>query len=340
MISNFGADMKKTAIAIGIAFALLGNTVIANAENERFYDRKAEGWFWYEVEPEDEVLPAQQPEPEPIPVPVIESVPEVEKPEPQLKAFSAEWFRENLPKYKDAAWDNPTVENVQAFLYLQRYAIDRSEQFADTSQLAVIGDPFLDESTRRPGATFASDNLDRVAGVARDELLQLVSSKSGLFFFYNDDCAQCELQAPLIKNLEVNNGFTVVPISADGSELPNNPFDFYNIDAGHAKKLGVQSYPALFLATPSGQFEPVGQGAFSLPELRQRILIAARRSSIITDEQFNRTRPVLNYENNIAEQLDRKNLAEFFADPKNQNEDGFIEPSTLTRNIRKSLGAQ
>lgn len=337
----FGVQMKKTVLAAGITCALLA--VISNnalADGERFYDRKSEGWFWYEVDPVEEEIDLPKPEPLPIPAPASEVAEQKPaKAEPQVKAFSAEWFRVNLPKYKDAAWDNPTIENVQTYMYLQRYAIDRSEQFADTTQLAVIGDPFLDESSRRPGATFASDNLDRLAGQAKDELLQTVSSKAGVFFFYESECPQCEVQAPLIKNLEVNNGFTVVPISVDGSELPDNPFDFYNVDGGHAKKLGVQTYPAIFLATPDGEFEPVGQGAFSLPELRQRILIAARRSNIISVEQFNRTRPVLNYENNIAEQLTSQGLAEILANPDLQNEEGFIEPRTLIDKIKKSLGA-
>jgi conjugal transfer pilus assembly protein TraF len=48
------------------------------------------------------------------------------------------WLRDNLPKYKDIAWDNPTIENLRAFLYLQRFAIDRSEQLADIAELAVV----------------------------------------------------------------------------------------------------------------------------------------------------------------------------------------------------------
>lgn len=333
--------MKKTALAAGIAFAIIACfSGTAQADSERFYERKAEGWFWYEVEPEEIEEEIPQPiEPAPIPEPTPEK-PKVTEAEPTIPAFSAEWFRVNLPKYKDIAWNNPTIENVQAYLYLQRYVIDRSEQFADTSQLAVIGDPFLDESTRRPGATFASDNLDRLAGTARDELLHSVASKAGVFFFYESNCAQCELQAPLIKNLETTNGFTVVPISVDGSELPDSPFDFYNIDAGHAKKLGVQTYPAIFLATPDGQFAPVGQGAFSLPELRQRILIASRRSNIISSEQFNRTRPVLNYENNIAEQLTLQQLSERLSNRSLQDKEGFVEPEILLNNIKRNLGAQ
>ncbi len=32
----------------------------------------------------------------------------------------------------------------------------------------------------------------------------------------------------------------------------------------------------------------------SLPELNHRILVAAKRNGWVTDEEFNRTRPVLN----------------------------------------------
>lgn len=82
----------------------------------------------------------------PKPKPVAEAKPTQPKPAAPLPSgpemFSAEWFRENLPKYKDLAWNNPTVENVRTFLYLQRFAIDRSEQFSDATELAVVGDPF------------------------------------------------------------------------------------------------------------------------------------------------------------------------------------------------------
>ncbi|WP_374978351.1 conjugal transfer protein TraF [Shewanella sp. LC2] len=107
-----------------------------------FYERKEEGWFWYKEEPKE---PEKKPE-KPKPKPVAEAKPTPTNPtEPQTSGpemFSAKWFRENLPKYKDLAWNDPTVENVRMFLYLQRFAIDRSEQFSDATELAVVGDPF------------------------------------------------------------------------------------------------------------------------------------------------------------------------------------------------------
>lgn len=115
-----------------------------------FYERKEEGWFWYKEEPQKTEKKPEEPEPKPVAdtKPTPPKPPAAQPSGPEM--FSAEWFRENLPKYKDLAWNNPTIENVRTFLYLQRFAIDRSEQFSDATELAVVGDPFLDEITRRP----------------------------------------------------------------------------------------------------------------------------------------------------------------------------------------------
>lgn len=253
--------------------------------------------------------------------------------------FSAKWFRENLPKYKDLAWNNPTVENVRTFLYLQRFAIDRSEQFSDATELSVVGDPFLDEITRRPAATFASQQVDREAGNAKNRLLKSVADRVGIFFFYKSDDDYSDLQAPLIKMLEQREGFSIIPVSMDGKPLPSGLFPHYKTDEGHAKQLGIVTFPAVYLASPDGQFAPIGQGSMSLPELNHRILVASKHNGWVTDEEFNRTRPVLNLENNIAERLaspelgsDLKQLSKASGD-----KDNFVPPEQLMKYIRDKL---
>jgi conjugal transfer pilus assembly protein TraF len=322
-----------------LAALTLASAVSAQAQDHElgFYERKAEGWFWYAQEPE-----ALEKEESKLPTPQPESPPQLSKPEkaaPQLKGpaiFSAAWFRENLQKYKDAAWDNPTVENVRAFLYLQRFAIDRSEQFSDSSELAVLGDPFLDEITRRPAATFASQKVDREAGIAQGELLKRIAARTGIFFFFKLNCDYCDLQAPLVKMLEQSGGFTVVPVSIDGKPLPSHLFSNMRADNGHAKRLGVVTYPAIYLASPEGEFAPVGQGLMSLPELNHRILVAAKRSGWISEAEFNKTRSVLNLETNIAALLGAPEMRQDLTEAKN-NQDSFIPPQQLMRYIRENL---
>jgi conjugal transfer pilus assembly protein TraF len=304
------------------------------ATTSRFYERKAEGWFWYKEEAKELEKQTLKPVAEAPLTPAKVAIHHPHGPE----IFSAKWFRENLPKYKDLAWNNPTIENVRLFLYLQRFAIDRAEQFSDTTELAVVGDPFLDEITRRPTATFASQQIDRDAGNAKSKLLKIVAARVGIFFFYKSD-GYSDLQAPLIKMLEQSEGFSIVPVSLDGKPLPSGLFPNFKTDDGHAKQLGIITFPAVYLASPDGQFAPIGQGPMALPELNHRILVAAKRNGWITDEEFNHTRPLLNLENNIAERLASPELHADLAQLSQGNDDkeNFVPPEQLMQYIRGKL---
>lgn len=329
------------ALVAALSFSAYSNALAEEAP--RFYERKSEGWFWYAPEPVEEE-PAPPPEiPQLAVEPPVEEQPAHDAATPAGPApFTAEWLRENLPKYRDAAWDNPTIENVRAFMYLQRFAMDRSQQFADVAELAVIGDPFLDEVSRRPSATFATQSLDRIAGAERGRLLSQIAERVGLFFFFRgSDCPACDVQAPLIKALEDSEGFAVVPISVDGKPLAGGEFPAYRVDQGQAAALGIETLPAMFLVSPEGEFAAIGQGVLSLSDLGHRILIASRRHDWVTEDEFNRTRPVLNWDTNIAERLagplneaDIADLAQTHAEPDSNT---FIPPDKLLEHIRAKL---
>ena len=213
--------------------AFSADTVVAGAGAQSFWTQKKQGWFFY-----DDPAPPTEPAPPPEPAFVPQSEPATPAPTPPPGTFSAEWFRANLPKYKDAAWDNPTVENVRTFMLLQRYAMDRSTLFADATQLAVLGNPYLDETARRPSATFAAHALDKQAGQARSEVLGQIAESIGIFYFYASDCDLCQTQVPVVQML--THRFTVTPISLDGQDLPGRPFPHFKTDRGHAQLLGVQ----------------------------------------------------------------------------------------------------
>lgn len=336
--------LNKT-ILIALGLSLLPPFAIAqdkDSEN-RFYERKAEGWFWYKEE-----IPEEEPEPEEPPAPVAvtpppesEPVEPVEVEERGPGVFSAAWFRENLPKYKDAAWDNPTIENARTYMYLQRYAMDRSEQFADATELAVVGDPFLDEEARRPSATFASQKLDRWAGQEKDTLAHKIAQKAGIFFFFRSDSDTSRVQAPILKMLEMRDGFTVLPISVDGEPLPDGIFPNFRKDEGQAEKLGAEVYPALYLVSENREVEPISQGVLSLADLKHRIILVARRRGWITEEEFNKTKPIMNLDNNIAAILDAQSYElSDMADDSSDSETNFIPPEKLSDFIRQQINQE
>lgn len=341
--------MKKKHFTLTlVALALAGASTFAAADDGGFYNRKSEGWFWYNEEPEPEPEePQKEPEPPPAPAPEVAETKPQSKPVPPTpeqqpegpEPLSAEWVRVMLPKYLDKAWSDPTVENVRAYYYLQRFSIDRSEQFAMAAQIAVQGDPLLDETARRPLASFAVTELDRRKDDETRRTVQEIAKRAGIFFFFSPNCEGCEIQAPIIKDLERVDGFTVVPVSVDNAQLYSATFENVRQDQGHAEQLGVLTYPATYLATPDGQFSVIGQGAYALSEMRQRILLAAKAAEIISDDEFGRTRPILNHNTNIAEHL-APDMLEKLKDqaPTETDGDGLIPAADLIKFFRENKG--
>jgi conjugal transfer pilus assembly protein TraF len=255
-----------------------------------FYFRAEEGWFWYERAAEPAVAPEPAPAPEPPPAPLAEAAPAAEPEGP--RPLSAQWLRERLGAYRDAAIDDPSPENVALYLYLQRVALDKSSRFAAATQRAVQLDPMLDEITQRPTATFAANLVNRESGTQRAAVLAELATRAGVLFFFRADCPYCEAQAPLLKLLAARYGFDILPVSLDGMPLPGGEFPTYRTDAGQAAALAVVSTPALFLARPPAGLVPLAQGLLSLAQLEERLILAAAEAGWISPAEHARTRAV------------------------------------------------
>lgn len=140
--------LKRVAfICFSALFA--GNVFAAASVNDRpdtsssFYENSEDGWFWYKDEKDEPRKPEQLKKQTPSPQ---EQLKNAENPE---KAFSVAWLRKNIPRYLDLAIDNPTPENVRAFLLIQRIMLDKAENFSQAVQAQVVGDVLIDESARR-----------------------------------------------------------------------------------------------------------------------------------------------------------------------------------------------
>ena len=272
--------MRLTFFAVVIAVSAVAVSVSAES---RFYDRAAEGWFWYRDPPEPEAAPVAPPSAEPSPQPTAAP------PAP----FSSAWLKSAIPQYLDRALDNPTADNVRAVLYLQRIAVDKATLYSELSQQVTVGDPYLDTEFERPLSTFAVQDVDRAAAAAQTALLRHLGDSIGVLWFYRSDCAFCERQAPVIEALGRSTGLAVMTVSLDGLPMPSGAFaQSFVVDRGQAARLGVQSTPAIFVMKPPDEVELVSQGMMQLSDLRERILLVARRRGWISDEAWEATRPV------------------------------------------------
>jgi conjugal transfer pilus assembly protein TraF len=321
MSSRAPARGRSAALAIAVALCLgdgAFDTALANPDNvepapqERFFERHGEGWFWYENR-----SPAQAPPEEPKTAPASPSTAKAEDPPP----LSAEWLRINLPKYLDHAIDEPTPENVRAYYYLNRVWLDKGNKFSDVAQEVVTQDAFLDETTRRPLATYAANEMNRQAGLARADALQEIARQAGIYFFFHSQCRYCAVQAPILKTFAEAYGFAVIPVSLDGQPLPDGLYPDYRVDNGQAQRLGVEQTPAMFLVRPPDRVVLLAQGALAFAELAERVTMAGRQLGLIDDDRFDRTRPIQPVPSTAEIRLDR---------------DAALTPEKLVEQIRKN----
>ena len=257
-----------------------------------FYQEKERGWFWYEPEPpdiseEEEVVENKLPPvaPKENPPPKVSTKPEPPKP------LSSAWFRENLTRYRDEAVDNPTADNVSRYLYLQRVMLDKASRFSEVSQKTVMADNLLDENQVRPVSTFGANAMDERAEQGTMKAAKQLAAKAGIWFFYSSTCDFCIKEAGVLKGLSHAYGFKILPIALDGLPLPNSPFPDFTIDMGQAKKLGVETTPALFLAKPGkdGDVIPLGQGLLAVDEVIKRAVVLGYQHGWLTEGEYNET---------------------------------------------------
>lgn len=262
------------------------------AQGVDFTREKARGYFFYEPEPEEEEPEKVPPKPPPVPPKSPSKEPQKVSPKGPTP-FSVAWLREELPRVRDLAIDNPTVENVTAYRYLQRIMLDKGSRFEEAWQRSILKEPLLDENLRRPISTFGGDVLDTQAREAREATARALARQAGLWFFYRSDCEFCVAQAPVLKALSETYGFRVLPISLDGKPLPGGTFPRYEINRGQAEAWGITMTPALVLVRPSTkEHAPISQGLLPMEEIVSRTIRAASEAGWLDERTVAATRPV------------------------------------------------
>jgi len=218
-------------------------------EADIFFDRSRDGWFWYlELKPKPK---PDTPEPEPLP-PTLD---EMRKEADRLLAHAIE---------------TPTEANVAAYMSYQQQLTTRAEQFARLWQRVLWTHPELDPTVGEPVAAAGSAAIQAQQAAEEDHLLQALARTSGLLYFYTGNCPLCSAETPLLSAFAQAHGFSVIPISLDGSTDPTFPQS--KVDHGAAEKLGVKSTPALFLARPPHEVERIGTGFLTIEELTRRLI--------------------------------------------------------------------
>ena len=254
---------SKNSPKIGSSFKLASkNRVKAQPSKLAFFERRAEGWHWYEDrEREDEEEPLKQKRPNASP--------------PQTPTEKIEAQRKVLEQKLHAAIVEPTQENVIAYIFAQKALMDQSQRFSEAWKQVVLTVPSLDETLLHP----VDQNARHVYyGEKNKELtsrIKALAQEYGLFFFFRKNCPYCHHFAPIVKHFAEKHSWSVLAISLDGGTLSEFPHARRN--NGIAERLHVSHVPALMALHPqSGQTIPLAYGLVSESEIEERVDLLTR----------------------------------------------------------------
>ncbi len=238
-----------------------GVTTPEKTRSVKYWQQREDGWFWYK-DPPEKLEPEEEPKDI---VRRLEMIPTVKE------------LRDEVDKIRDRAVIHPTEENIRNYLYAQKFIMDKSTVFADVWRETVWKTPEVDYSLKRPvNASALYAYTDERNTSERNYIQELASNGAGLFFIFSSTCPYCKQMAPTLKRFEQMYGMEVFPITMDGGtfqEFPNA-----RPDNGISQSLGVETVPAIFLASPRDKkIAPIGYGVISISEIVERINVIMNR---------------------------------------------------------------
>ena len=234
-------------------------------QGDRFYchDRKLGTWFYCERPIAKE--PASPAPPSP-PGPTAAE---------KLDAVTAE-----LRELKARAILEPTPENVTAYIRFQRVQLDRASLFGDVWQRALWQAPELDYTLERPVGTVAKQQWSDARKVERDQALDRIGQRYGLFYFFAQGCGACKVMSPIVKAVADTHHMTVRAISTDGG--PSDTFPRYTVETNQRATMGLTAKvtPAVVLFDSATRNAiPIGYGIIAADELMERIFLLTQRKA-------------------------------------------------------------
>ncbi len=230
----------------------------AGERGDSFYcgERRLGQWFYCERPKAESARPKAAPAPAP------QSASE------RMRAIAAQ-----LDELKARAILEPTEENVISYVRFQREQLDRASTFSDTWQRALWQNPDIDYTLQRPVSTVGKRAWTDNRTADRDRVLANLGQRYGMFYFFAQNCAACEVFSPILKSVADSHRITVMAVSTDGG--PSRSFPNYVVDSGQRKRMGVPlATPALVLFdTATRKTVSIGFGVMSADEIMDRIFM-------------------------------------------------------------------
>ncbi len=241
--------------------------VISYSVQASYFDRKAEGWHWYEKQHVDETSKEEKPASEAL------------KESSSDPSKVLEGFKKEMERRLHLAVVSPSYANVKSYMQIQQAMMERSEIFAKRWMEVLYTNPALDYTVKHPTTQAARHVYLDQQKHEMDQKIRRLSKTHGLFFFFKSGCEYCHQFAPVVKKFSQKYGWTVLAISIDGHQLPE--FPNAQLDNGAADKLNVTSVPSLLAVEPTtGQIIPLSYGMSSEDQIEDRVRVLVQEGGI------------------------------------------------------------
>lgn len=252
--------------------------LFSGAVHAEYYDKKAQGYWWYQDPKEAKPKPIEPPKEAP------QAAPNEKKDGPEL--FSLQWMRENFERVRDDAIDNPEdKDKMAAYLYMVRMVMDKAQNFSNSAQDMNKTDPLLDASSRIPLSGQQRVELDRMSSAEKRRALNKLADVAGLWFFFDTRCKFCAHQYRMLQTFSVYNPkIKLRNISIDGKYF-SGMTNVYK-DQGQARAFNISITPSLVMLAPPDKVMVLSLGMTTVDNIEDKMLVAARVEKILPDEYF------------------------------------------------------
>lgn len=225
-------------------------------EDATYCDRELGYHFYCEVEV-PEADPVSKEPATPVPVPT---------PSEQLAAERAVFDNAKAAMVLD-----PTPENVETYMRLQKRWVDNAAYMTAQWKRVVWANPDLDESVDWPTSQLGRQAERDVERAAETASIEAIKDRYGIFYFGAGTCDFCAVYEQILSGFADRYGLTILPVSVDGAALSG--FEAYQVDTGQRARMGLANVtPALALFDgQTGEVIPVGYGLLTISELEYRI---------------------------------------------------------------------
>ena len=193
-------------------------------------------------------------------------------------------IRPQLTVLRAQAVLDPTPQNVSAYIAYQRVQLDRASAFSDSWRRVLWAQPELDYTLQRPVSQIGKRLWLDTRKEDRERLLETLSERYGVFYFYAASCSACTEFSPILKAFSDRFGISVKAVSVDGGA--NAYFPNAVSDTGQMARLGLAGAPTpafVLFDSRSNEIIPVGFGIVTQSELEERIFILTQTE---TGEDF------------------------------------------------------